>query len=88
MGAGRIIVAHGFPTINEVLQHNKNAIICKPDSINDLIDKVGMALNMTYPNEMATCAKNEVFEKYTWIKRVEKIFQNVNLSIGIKRTEI
>jgi len=80
MGAGRIIVAHGFPTILEVLQGNKNALICEPESIDDLIEKTGVALSITYPNEMAAKAREDVFEKYTWAKRAEKIFSGISVS--------
>ncbi|MDI6401473.1 glycosyltransferase [Balneolaceae bacterium ANBcel3] len=78
MGAGRIIVAHGFPTILEVLKDKKNALICKPESIDDLIKKTGTALSMTYPNELAEKAREDVFENYTWAKRTEKIFSGIS----------
>ena len=80
MGAGRIIVAHGFPTILEILEHNYNAIISEPDSINDLIEKVGYALELNYPNSLAENARNDVFEHYTWTKRVDKIFYDISKS--------
>jgi len=79
MAAERIIVAHGFPTIKEVLTHDKNAILVKPDSIDDLIAKTEEALNLTNETSMANHACKLVMEKYTWQKRVVKIFDSLEI---------
>jgi glycosyltransferase involved in cell wall biosynthesis len=39
MASGRIMVAHGFPTIKEVIKHNKNGLLARPDDFNDLVEK-------------------------------------------------
>ena len=80
MGAGRTIVAHGFPTILEVLKDQHNAIICEPDSTEDLIKKVGKALGVCESSDLGRNARKEVFEKYTWQKRVDKIFKDLPIS--------
>jgi glycosyltransferase involved in cell wall biosynthesis len=77
MAAERIIVAHGFPTIKEVVTHNQNAILVKPDSLEDLIVKTGEALKLPNESPMAEQARKLVLEKYTWQKRVEKIFDSL-----------
>lgn len=77
MASGRIIVAHGFPTIKEVLKHNQNAILVEPDSLEDLINKVGKALEMEYPSSIALQARKDVFSNYTWDIRVDKIFSDI-----------
>lgn len=73
MAAGRIIVAHGFPTIKEVLADNKTALLASPDSFDDLVDKVRIALSKRYPSKMAQEARVTAFEKYTWDKRAKDI---------------
>ncbi|MDY0278231.1 MAG: glycosyltransferase [Acholeplasma sp.] len=77
MASGRIIVAHGFPTIKEVLIDGQNSILVKPDSIDDLISKVQTALNMDYPSDIAEKALKDVNEKYTWYKRIQSIFSSL-----------
>ena len=52
MAAGRTILAQGFPTILEVLHNNENAIIAKPDSFQDLYDKLKYALDFPVNNYM------------------------------------
>lgn len=73
MGAGRNIVAHGFPTIKEVLHDEHNALLVEPDSLEDLIKKTGEALKLSYPSKMAEQARKDVFKHYTWEQRAQKI---------------
>lgn len=80
MAAGRVIVAHGFPTIKEVLRHNHNAILAEPDSLEDLILKTGEALKLNYLSAMAEQARKDVFKHYTWEQRVVGIFSNITYS--------
>jgi len=77
MAAGRIIVAHGFRTIKEVLTHNQNAIICDPESMEDLIEKTGLALHMDNSTKLSKQSRMDVFEKHTWAQRAAKILENV-----------
>lgn len=73
MAAERIVVAHGFPTIREVLRHGENAYIANPESYNDLRDKVGEALENIGDNKIANTARAEVMKLYTWEQRVKNI---------------
>lgn len=77
MAAERIIVAHAFPTIKEVLQHRYNALLVKPESYDDLEKKTKIALEINYPNKMAEQAKKEVYNNYTWDIRVSSIFEGI-----------
>jgi len=73
MAAGRIIVAHGFPTIREVLNDGHDALLVQPGSIENLIEKTAEALNNPDLNGMPISARERVFKEYTWQKRVEQI---------------
>ena len=77
MASGRIIVAHGFPTVKEVLTHKQNAILSEPDSLDDLIRKTGESLELSYPSSMADNARQLVMEYYTWENRTHKIFDSI-----------
>lgn len=77
MAAGRTIVAHGFPTIKEVLTDGENALLVKPDSIEHLIEKTAEALNKTDASEMPLKARELVLKEYTWQRRAEYILSGV-----------
>ncbi|WP_320045055.1 glycosyltransferase [uncultured Desulfobacter sp.] len=75
MAAGRIIVAHGFPTITEVLMDNVNAFIAAPENFQNLLMRVKEALNTTYPNEIGKKARQLALKEYSWETRAEKILK-------------
>lgn len=77
MAAGRIIVAHGFNTIKEVLHHGKNSYIVEPESIEDLIIKTGKAITEPYPSDIAKQARYDVYANYTWEQRAAKILSGI-----------
>jgi glycosyltransferase involved in cell wall biosynthesis len=73
MAAERIIVGQAFPTITEVLEDGKNALLADPDSFDELRDKMKIALSTDYPNVMSKNARETVLRLYTWQKRVQEI---------------
>lgn len=77
MAAGKIIVAHAFPTIKEVLKDGFNSLLADPYSFNDLVNKLKAALQMSYPNEIAENARKDAFEKYTWKRRAKEIINSM-----------
>jgi len=80
MAAGRIIVAHGFPTIKEVLRDRKNSLLVIPNNFEDLLKKVMYALTMRYPNEISNNARKDAFAKYSWEMRVKTILDNISIN--------
>ena len=68
MAAKRPIIASNLPSICEVLEDKKNAILCEPDNPKDLADKINWVLE----ND---CTKivNQAFQEYTWDKRAKSI---------------
>jgi glycosyltransferase involved in cell wall biosynthesis len=77
MASGKIIVAHRFPTIREVLKHRTNALLVKPNEFADLLEKVKDALKISYPNEISHNARKIAFGKYTWNIRAKAILDNI-----------
>lgn len=71
MAAGRIILAHNFPTIREVLVDNEDAIFTKPDNFEDLKNKLGTALNTINSNRLGLNARKKAYNMYTWDDRVK-----------------
>lgn len=71
MGSKRPIIATNLPSIIEVLEDKKNAILCEPDNPKDLADKI----NWTFEND-STDIVNQAYDdvqEYTWDKRAENI---------------
>ena len=77
MAAGRVIVGDGFPTIREVLTDGEDAFLVDPDSFPDLVEAMGKALSLGYPNQMADRARRLVLEKYTWKERARRILERI-----------
>lgn len=75
MASERLIIAHAYPTIKEVLTDD-DAILIEPNSYRSM--KLGMeeALKNEMP-ERPLNAKIKVMEKYTWDKRAEYIINKV-----------
>jgi len=73
MAAGRLILAHDFPTIKEVLVDNVDAIFCNPDDVNSLKKKFSLALKKIDILSFGTNARKKAFELYTWEMRVKKL---------------
>jgi len=85
MAAGRIIVGHRFPTIDEVIEDGVHAYLVEPDSFVLLKNTFSKAINDTYPNNMAAKAQ-ELSRKYTWQSRAQKIIDFYNTKIGQENT--
>jgi len=76
MASGRTIVAYGFPTIREVLNNKKNALLVEPESIEELKNAVDYALKEDV-SFLGRNARNDVFENYSWIDRAKRILENI-----------
>ena len=76
MAAGRIIVGYGFPTIREVLTDGQDALLAVPGDYQDLERKLGLALEMPYPNSMAERARQLALEQYTWKQRAKMLMDS------------
>ena len=78
MAAGRIIIAHGFPTIKEVIRNNENGLLAVPGDFHDLVEKVNIALNYPGNNFIERKARAEAFKKYSWNERAGRIIEVLN----------
>ncbi len=71
MASKRPIVASNLPSICEVLEDRKNAVLCEPDNPKDLADKINWVLQNDC-TDMVNQAYIDV-QEYTWDKRAENI---------------
>jgi len=80
MAAGRIILAHSFPTIKEVLTNNIDAIFCVPDDPNSLSSGLKKAIEASIKNELGNNARKNALENYSWDTRVIKLLDFLNIN--------
>ena len=73
MASGKLIIAHGYPTILEVLKDGETGYITKPDSYEDLKRNMKRALQNTNQEELSRNARKDAFLKYTWRSRAKQI---------------
>ncbi len=78
MASGRVIVGHAYPTIKEVLEHDKTAFLVKPHSFEELQLQLGRALEVTYPSKVAEAARKLALEKYTWSTRAAEVIKRID----------
>jgi glycosyltransferase involved in cell wall biosynthesis len=77
MAARRLIVGPAFPTIEEVLENGKDAILFEPDNPAALISALSEALSKRNDVGMPNAARSKVEREYTWQTRAEKILGEI-----------
>lgn len=81
MASGRPIVASDLPSIREVLEHGKNAVLVKPDMPEFLIDGIKEALeNSELAGKISKQAYLDV-QNHTWEKRAGQILNFISETI-------
>ena len=75
MAAGRTIVAHDFPTIREVLENEKDSILCEPDNFESLKSALSKALIEQNTSNYGKIARDKAFKLYSWDNRVTKLLE-------------
>lgn len=75
MAAGRTIVAHDFPTIREVLENEKDSILCEPDNFDSLKLALTKSLIGQNTSNYGKLARDKAFKLYSWDNRVNKLLR-------------
>ena len=73
MAAGRVILAHDFPTIREVLDGDNNVFFCDPHRNSSVREQLEMALMKSSDEESGYSLRLKAFALYTWDIRAKKI---------------
>jgi len=81
MASGKPIIASRIEIAEEILTHQKNALLCQPDDIDQWVDallllKEDEALRKKLGQE----AKAKFERELTWEKRAAKLVENINIS--------
>jgi glycosyltransferase involved in cell wall biosynthesis len=79
MAARRVIVGPAFPTVLEVLEENRDAILFKPDDPGEMECALREGLRVCDDSTMPERALEKVSRDYTWEARCKKILESVKL---------
>ena len=76
MATGRTIVGHAFPTIKEVLENGKNALLANPNSFDELKNKLNIALTLDDKSDIGRNARILAYQRYSWRQRAKTILKS------------
>lgn len=77
MAASRVIVGPAFPTVLEVLDEGRDAILFKPDDMNEMERALREGLKVSDDPLMPARALDKVSRDYTWEARCRKILDSL-----------
>ena len=87
MASGRPILAGETPDVQEVLRHGDNAFLCRPDSVEALVDGIGTVLgDASLAARLAATALIDSRD-FTWSARARKIHELVGSRLRSSATE-
>jgi glycosyltransferase involved in cell wall biosynthesis len=79
MSACRPIIASNLSVIQEILQHDHNALLCDPEDLSQWKQSVKLLLDRpSLSSRLATQALADFNRNYTWKKRAEFILKEIN----------
>ncbi|OYR69599.1 hypothetical protein DJ79_02600 [Halorubrum ezzemoulense] len=73
MSVGKAIISSDLPVLREVLNHEKNALLVPPDSIDDWVRAIETLQSDEKREELGQNARADYESQYTWDARVERI---------------
>ena len=77
MASCRPIVATALPTVKEILEDERNALLVDPDSVDLLVNAIKRILEDTILAEQLALQAASDVKKYTWEERVKKILNGL-----------
>jgi GxxExxY protein len=77
MASGRPIVASNLPSISEILEDGKNALLFEPDNPQDLAEKINRILSDSNLSQRISTQAYEDVKNYSWDKRTLYIYENI-----------
>jgi glycosyltransferase involved in cell wall biosynthesis len=73
MASGKPIIATNFPVIQEILHHQRNSLLVKPDSGDAIAEAIQWCLDNPESAAQLGLQAQKDSKEYTWKKRAEKI---------------
>jgi glycosyltransferase involved in cell wall biosynthesis len=75
MSYGKAIICSDLPVIKEVLENNRNSLLCDPEDSNDWIIAINKLKDKNTRNSLGENARKDLKNKYTWQKRAKKVLE-------------
>ncbi len=73
MATGKAIICSNLPVLREVLEHNKTAILCNPNNIDEWVKAIESLEDEGLRTKLGTNAQTKFLQQYTWHKRAESL---------------
>lgn len=73
MASGRPILAGNTPDVSEVLQHDRNAFLCRPDNLDSLVNGLRILTSDTVLADRIAATALADSADFTWDKRTSRI---------------
>lgn len=81
MAAKKPIICSDLPVLREVLNHNYNALLCKPDNVEEWVCALVRLRDEKFlAQRLAVQAHQDFLEHYTWKSRAKKILEEMTAS--------
>jgi len=87
MASGRPILAGDTPDVKEVLKHGENSFLCRPDSLDSLVDSIRVLTNDTAHAARLAAAALAESRTITWGARADKIADIIQSRLLSSREE-
>lgn len=79
MAAQRLIVGPAFPTVLEVLEDRKDAILFEPDNLDEMEKALREGLSRSQETDLPARAYEKVSRDYTWEARCQLILNSIQI---------
>lgn len=77
MAAAKPIIASDLPVLREVLTHNRNALLCPPDNVNEWqLSLERLRDDAELRNKLGNEVYNDFLHNYTWNKRAKNLLHS------------
>ena len=79
MAMGKAIICSDMAQMSEILEHNKTAYMVEPGNIDELATAMKELVDDgELKQRLGDSARDEVIQKYTWDKHVDKILKAIS----------
>ena len=79
MAMGKAIICSNMAQMSEILEHGKTAYMVEPGNIDELATAMkGLVDDGELRQRLGDSARDEVIQKYTWDKHVDKILKVIS----------
>ncbi|MHC4539786.1 MAG: glycosyltransferase family 4 protein, partial [Planctomycetota bacterium] len=83
MSAKKPIVSSNHRVLQEVLEDNRNGLLCEPDNVEQWIEAITrLRSDEELYNNISKMAYEDFIDKYTWDKRIERILADDKVAVN------